>query len=507
MSDYTSKQLTTHPATTPVAAAQSSPGKRTLVEQVYGPGATLQRRAAGEGDFGPAGTGDSGELTRPELLPRGDAVARLFGRNAHEVAHTVQQASAPLQRKVDPEWEKRHAARDGVPQADPQTPTPSPADNPPAPRPAQGGPADLFADSRGAPQPTLEDMMPLGPGEGKSGAAAAPATQNAPASPIQLPAPEPFSAKYKSKKSHPGQTFDDYKAAIGTNSDEPTLQKASDYAGSVKIAPIAISRGDLGKILNPRSDVTIDAALDKYLNDINRAFEIAELDTVESQADYLAHAAGETGSLVKLEEKAIQQKIYDGFQGRGPVQVTHEYMYVQTLAYLQLQAEILAKSSDPKDQQNAMLAQEAVNAIKRDPRNAADQKYSFLFSAMYMHMTGGVRKSAQLNGAKDGKEGRNPDFNGPGVESNWVTGGEDLAAKLRAVEGKLTTAKRKLAGDLTDPSAAPATIAADRAAVETGEKDAQERRSTVGQAGVKAATYGLAVKVLSAKKVAAPATP
>ena len=50
--------------------------------------------------------------------------------------------------------------------------------------------------------------------------------------------------------------------------------------------------------------------------------------------DSVAHAAGETGGLDKLEETTIQDKSYKGFEGRGPIQVTTEGNYVQTLAYM-----------------------------------------------------------------------------------------------------------------------------------------------------------------------------
>jgi hypothetical protein len=141
-----------------------------------------------------------------------------------------------------------------------------------------------------------------------------------------------FGSSYKSKKSHGQKSYDEYKSMIGANKQQPPLQAASKFGGT-KISPIELTREELIAIMNPPGpghDDTLDPILDQYLPAINGAFVTMQLDTVESQAAYLAHAAGETGSFRKLEEKTIQAKSYKGFEGRGPIQVTGEANYVQT---------------------------------------------------------------------------------------------------------------------------------------------------------------------------------
>lgn len=200
--------------------------------------------------------------------------------------------------------------------------------------------------------------------------------------------------------------------------------------------------------------------LAKYVDYCQRAFDTMMIDTIEAQALFLAHAAGET-ALTKLTEgqtnrtnfesdpakvevststaSTTGQRYADGtavmdgpmrygqpqnghgpgvdpnhaidgrnedsfdqtFIGRGPIQVTFRTSYVQTLAFMSKRSADLkaeAATADP-EQQKELLAKAAeldaaIDAIKAEPRNAADPKYAFLFSAAYMQMSPMVRNSA-----------------------------------------------------------------------------------------------------------------
>jgi hypothetical protein len=234
-------------------------------------------------------------------------------------------------------------------------------------------------------------------------------------------------------------SHDEYRHAWAPGESEkfPHPQDAGFWA--TRLDPITLTRDELGQILlpeqpnNPAAVTAHEQRLDAYLDDINAAFEIMGIDTVEAQADYLAHTAGESGTMAKLAEVGAEKREYAPFQGRGPVQVTWESGYVQTLAYLETQAETLEQRASEAEateagasgdspppvssttlRGHADLARRAVDAIKRDPAEAASPEFAFLFSAAFMHMAGGVRSTARL--------GETAGFAGNAAEDRWVTG-------------------------------------------------------------------------------------
>lgn len=225
--------------------------------------------------------------------------------------------------------------------------------------------------------------------------------------------------------------------------------------------------------------------LDAYLPDINAAFAIMQIDTMEAQADDLAHAGGESGTLAQRSEVGAEKRACAPFQGRGPVQVTWESGYVQTLAYLETQAETLGRQADEADargggapegegsaaagagagpRRQADLARRAVEAIKRDPAEAANPEFAFLFSAAFMQMPGGVRSTAGL--------GQTAGFTGNAAEDRWVTGRSTSFATglAKATEAKDTGAQADM-------------------------------RSAISRANVKRETYERVVQVLWARAV------
>lgn len=266
---------------------------------------------------------------------------------------------------------------------------------------------------------------------------------------------EAWGAQYRTRRARPGALpYEEYKARIGqpgeAESFAPPLQAASEWGGH-RLAPVAMTRDELGQILLPERKDDPDAVaaheqrLDTYLSDINAAFDIMQIDTVEAQADYLGHAAGESGTLARLGEVGAENRDYAPFQGRGPVQVTWEAGYVQTLAYLETQADRLSGQADAADaaapaagaeatpdagaattdvattevapaslRGRADLARRAVAAIRKDPAEAANPEFAFLFSAAFMQMSGGVRSSARLR--------QTAGFAGNSAEDRWVTG-------------------------------------------------------------------------------------
>ncbi|NOY27487.1 MAG: hypothetical protein GXP62_16615, partial [Oligoflexia bacterium] len=164
------------------------------------------------------------------------------------------------------------------------------------------------------------------------------------------------------------------------------------------------------------------------LPQVNQAFRVMKLDTIGAQAAYLANAYVESDQFRYMTEtgKAAKDTAFrsdptkakldtgwlnkaaagqvagvggykqggsinrngnwnDSFIGRGPLQVTHDYLYIQTLAVLEKRLEELdAAPAGSPEKADAATVREALTAIKADPSQAANPKYTFLFSAAYM---------------------------------------------------------------------------------------------------------------------------
>jgi hypothetical protein len=275
----------------------------------------------------------------------------------------------------------------------------------------------------------------------------------------------------------------------------PKIQSGSEWATEKKQTHVVVNPGyqltgeDLRFIIGEshvkqqgEDDAQINDTLNNYADYLNKAFRLAMIDTVQAQAAYLAHSAGET-SLAKFSEgqttrwqddpsklnysagaggpmdyfresdnaelrgstgsvdpaKALMSKgemrkksqpevaaiFGQTFIGRGPVQVTHDSNYVQTLIYLE---EMAKKAKTPED---ANMIWEAVGEIKRDPGQAANPKYAFLFSAAYMQKTGGLRAAGSL-GSKVSTPNFSPDATMTADQNalfGWVSGGVNVARR------------------------------------------------------------------------------
>lgn len=195
-----------------------------------------------------------------------------------------------------------------------------------------------------------------------------------------------------------------------------------------------------------------------YLNKLNEAFKIMKIDTAEAQALYLAHAFVESDQFRQFVEtqgavdKGAQKWMDDPtkarldtsdlgtrypvgknvnpmgkfeFIGRGPVQVTHRGEYVETIAMLEKTA---AQYKADGDEKSAAVAREAAREIKIDPNQAANPKYSFLFSAAFM----------KKFGADVGAAGVDPNekWTGKDTASGFVAGGKLDAASREALGKK-----------------------------------------------------------------------
>ncbi|WP_299314587.1 hypothetical protein [uncultured Aquimarina sp.] len=148
-------------------------------------------------------------------------------------------------------------------------------------------------------------------------------------------------------------------------------------------------------------------------NHINEAFNIMGIDTIKAQAVYIAHAAGESNNLMSLTEtKNKWMDKYRGgekFRGRGAFHTTHKDGYIKVLAYL----DALLENDALKEKYREKI-KKASDAIKKDVTKASDPEFTFIFSAAYMHMAGGVAKSGNVK--------ESPSFLGTGPESSWVAG-------------------------------------------------------------------------------------
>jgi hypothetical protein len=203
-----------------------------------------------------------------------------------------------------------------------------------------------------------------------------------------------------------------------------------------KIYPFLKADLDKGKVTA--------ATVERYRNYLNKAFQVMKINTVEAQANFLAHASEESGQFraftetqgesqhweedpgkVKLtpsalpKDKDVNPKGNWEFIGRGAVQVTHEGTYVEVIAELEKAAEQYqrdAKKGDTKAADLAAKAQAAADAVKANPQNAAKPEYAFLVSAAMMKRKEGDRKASQNNPSKVWTGGDSP--------SGWVGGVE-----------------------------------------------------------------------------------
>jgi hypothetical protein len=332
-----------------------------------------------------------------------------------------------------------------------------------------------------------------------------------------------WSTDYTKRKSRQNLSYDDYKAKIGTAGAEsyaPEIKAASAWGGT-KLAPVALTRGELGAIVlaEAKGDAELAAhekRLDEYLPFINNAFEAMKIDTVEAQSSFLAHAA-ESGSFAKLTEIGASTRPYAPFIGRGPIQVTWEAGYVQSIAYIEARGEQLAAEAAAAEQaapgspeakrlrELAALAAEAKTAIKGNIAEAANPKYTFLFSTALMHINRGVKRSASLKGVAS------PAFAGNSNEDQWVTNFQETfqdtldkaPARKTAAEARLKVAEAELAAtdakDTKARTAAQAKVKAEKGAVALQEGALRDMPSALRGAKVKKAIYERAFRILSAK--------
>lgn len=293
--------------------------------------------------------------------------------------------------------------------------------------------------------------------------------------------PGAWAPAYGSRKTHTGLTVGEYQKAMGTGDFSKgqgveLLKDANLYGGTPRKAR-TVTLEQLYRIFpDLKADVdadttnTIKPKVDNYLANLNQAFRVMGINTVEAQATYLAHAYVESDQFrrfnettkaryiddpkqAQLDEGYLQEQYMEptkeareeaartktppapnpyrttvnplrandptqgweqSFIGRGPLQVTHRAVYVQVIAFLDKRVQ---QAKQEKDWETARVAREAQDALQADPRNAADPRYAFLISAAFMQMAGGVRRSASLKGRKN-----LPDFTGKGPESTWMTG-------------------------------------------------------------------------------------
>ena len=410
--------------------------------------------------------------------------------------------------------------------------------------------ADLVVQGKDASGP-LDTVT--GRSSGVNGAAAIPNIQFK-----KTKSPE-WAKEYETRRARPGALpYEKYKAYIGDSGEAekwaPELKAAGSWGGTI-IDPVALSSQELEQILKPELPKDQDAVkahkkrLDSYLPYINKAFEIMEINTMEAQALFLAHAAGESKTMGALSEKGAKKRKYWPFIGRGLLHTTFEYGYVQTLAYLETKAERLARRAedlyalaekeesasigdlDPYARENSFsepplsrsrlakrrrasgykvrsrrvqslrdeakrveaeadVVREAFTAIKTDITKAEDPRYAFLFSTAYMHMSGGVRISASL--------GKQELFPGNEAEDRWMTSHTNpfnvtlarAIAKKKAAQAQL--AKAEAVGDQDKINAAQIKINKAQGAI-------NDMNSALARAEVKRKTYRRAISVLGNK--------
>jgi uncharacterized protein DUF4157 len=292
----------------------------------------------------------------------------------------------------------------------------------------------------------------------------------------------------------------------------------------IKLPKITVTSGDIAAIYNGAKgkDGVDDAQMDlmiaagnNHLAQMNAAFETMQIDTVQSQALFLAHQAGEAQGGNAMVEKGAKGRSYAPFQGRGPLQVTGGPAYIRTLTYLkargdQLDAEIKTKtktktdlegkanpSAEEKTQITELDAQiatatkqkaeidECVKVCTADVRQAANPKFAYLFSAAYMHASRGVEKSGQV--------GATTVFDGVGPDESWESGGNNQVDLDNP------------GSDPTRPNMKSYTFEQYKALQQKHSKPTSDMDSAIRQGKIKQAVYASAYAVLNAKVKAAKA--
>ena len=267
-----------------------------------------------------------------------------------------------------------------------------------------------------------------------------------------------------------------YRASIKKEKD--FLKSASERTGGRgKVNTFSMTPEDLYYIINDGLKERVEQnkaehKIKAYLKHLETAFRIGKIDTIHAQAVYLAHSGGEMGFMFFTEGQKKTNGFADmpedvriqddtkgpiGYQtggqwkdskfsvdplviiprcaqknkdpkdfsacfrhtfiGRGPVQVTHRHGYAAALVYME---ELAKNAADKKD---ANLLWEAVSAIKKDPSMAAHPRYTFLFSAAFMHISGLKNADSFQDRVVEGDH-KDAGFNGLDAYSNWVAGGD-----------------------------------------------------------------------------------
>jgi hypothetical protein len=285
----------------------------------------------------------------------------------------------------------------------------------------------------------------------------------------------------KDLKNRAGETYDVYKGGLGelratTAGGVRGGAASSGTKAAPKIEFEVLLKAFPGLAADVGADKNREAQARKYLDSLNLAFKVMKIDTVEAQANYLSHAYVESDQFrqfietqgwlnhpddpakkldqkwitdpqkLKLDDKYLK-KTYNPdkpkdkneadrkstvsptgkplFYGRGPVQVTHNYNYMEVIAMLEVAVENYQKEAakpdiTPEAKKEALsyaaLAREAANAVKTNPDEAANPKYTFLFSAAYMK-----RRRADVTVADPDKKGVEP-WTGEDAKSRWVAG-------------------------------------------------------------------------------------
>lgn len=243
------------------------------------------------------------------------------------------------------------------------------------------------------------------------------------------------------------------KALIGTK--PPNGNETFPLVAASKIepgggTPTKLTKAMLLHIMSPSMTGTASQIAKKKQNlnnalpQLRRTFELFGLDTVRSQAHFLAHYGGELGGdpgnfgiVEKFTTLACKEPNKKRFLGRGPLQVTCRVTYAMALAYLEHRHDQLivervndAIASNPDQVWSAFMnaisdfgiksLASAHKAIKANPNAAAQFSKGFVLSGAYWHAAGCGKDMPGLAAIGDAKPS---DFIGSGKGSKCVSGG------------------------------------------------------------------------------------
>lgn len=231
-----------------------------------------------------------------------------------------------------------------------------------------------------------------------------------------------WNKNYQGRRTNTGVKYEDYKQSLSP------IKASSDSGG--RAIKSALTLSELYEIFPTLAEEALKwddvaAMAKRFVDYLNQAWRLMKIDTIEAQAAYLANAAVESKEFKLMTEGQPEDTYYtddpsnvknsnaviaqgmtgrfgktsanadayrrmqgvdrdggDTFLGRGPAQITSREVYVECIAVLEHEADVL--SSQPERAADVAKLRTCAAEVKALPRNAAKPENAMLMSAALM---------------------------------------------------------------------------------------------------------------------------